>query len=1212
MSDWPKIEDIENDSLTKHDMLSCMLAFVKGIGLVDHNISGFNELITKGINKIMTQQFAINRIITNTRAGEPITHFKINIRFKNAKIGYPTRTVFMANCTELHPTSSRKDGHPYSGAITLEATVELTAIYNNSAPEVKTIHVPTFQIGEFPIMVGSERCITHQMTREALKQCEEDPNDPGGYFIAKRGEYSVDLLENIRYNSMHTHLNMVYNELVRTEFLSQPGGSFSNSSMLTVRYYVSGQLTIEISSTVSSKIALPFYIIYRLFDMCSDIDIAKTIVFDINDKSTITKRILEVLNKAFHLADSAYSGLIYEKNKTAIIEKIGHLISSHAASQKNDSSENFTKYINNEVINSLDKVILPHMGETENSRIKKLRYIGLIIHKTLLVHFGVLSPVDRDSYHNKRVHGAGISLAKTFKTLTNSCLVTPLYKQFRKTLGTNQWSEITENAVFDIFKTVIATNASDLTKGLIQPLVVGNQAVIITGRKVTNNRVSCQLLERKNMLNVYSSERTVVTQTTGNSSKQTKRADLMRRVQSSYSGFICVAQSADSGEKVGMRKQLAMTSSVCSEGETVILKDKLIGEIIPLDKVQSEIMLRDKLARVFVNGEWIGCCKDPHLLVKKFRLMRRKKEGIEPKTTIYHNFTTNEIDFWLDVGRLTRPLFIVDNNIDEYDKMIRSGKKINFVQNIRLTPAHVTKLKQKKLSIDDLLNEGLIEYISPEEQENCYIAESIDELKKNKNNVYNQFTHCDIEQAILGLAALISPYGNHTQPARITHSTNHARQAGGWYAFNYPYRTDKNRFFQFYNEMPLVKTVVYDLLPSNGMNVIIAYASYGGDNQEDSAIVSQASVDRGLFNGVMFKTEIVELKKGELFTTPDATITKGLKQGVNYAKLENGFIRKGSVVRLGDVMVGRVEKINKQNSDTSIYQYIDKSVVYKPDEPAIIDDVLRLRGVDDQEFCVVKLRYERPLRTGDKLASRCGNKSIVATLLSESDMPFTEDGLKPDIIINPHSFPTRMTIGQLIETTMGKICAKKGIITDGTSFLPIDHYKIMEELVELGFRYNGQERMYNGKTGEYFDTSIFIGPNLEQRIQKFVLDDEQVVAGSGPTDPTTGQPLGGKHLQGGLKIGEMEEWAICSHGAMFNSYEKLSTDSDGRKMYICRNCGNFAVFNEYHNIYLCKICNEYADIVEIDGSKSAQLVIEELAASNIGIKFEVTPRVFEE
>ena len=1210
------IATVDNESLSKKDMLTFISAFIDQNGLIGHNLEGYNELVESGINKIMSQLFDINRPMINDREQDGIKSFRIQIKFYNVQVGKPTCATYVAGeYADLQPHMARITGLPYSGSITLQATSILTAYYEDGHHEEKYTEIPPFQIGEFPIMIGSVRCNTYNITREGLKAMKEDPNDLGGYFIAKRGEYIVDLLENIRYNSIHTHLQMGYKEHVRSEFLSQPGGAFENSSMFTVKYLMNGQINIEINSTVSEKVRLPFYIIYRLFGMSSDEDIANTIVFDINDKSIITEKILEILEVAFHLADPNLSELIYELNRTNIIQNVAEKISKYLANPKYTKAEGAMQYINNDVLNNLDQVILPHMGQTPESRIKKLRFVGLIIHKMLLVHFGILPPIDRDSYRNKRVHGSGISLAKAFKTQVNNSIVMPIYKQFKKELKSTPWKDITIKTVIDTFHS--ALSASDLNKAMEQAITSGNKTIIIKRRAATN-RVSSQALERKNILNTYSALRTVVTQNAGNSSKQTERADLMRRVHPTYTGYICVAQSADSGEKVGMRKQLAITASVCVAGEVIPFKEKLKEDIILLEDIIKNNIPHNKLARIFVNGEWVGCCENSHKLVEKYRTLRRRREGIEPRTTIYLDSVVNEVEFWLDVGRLTRPLFIVDNNIEEYDQALKDihvkkpgAVRIEFVQNIRFTLKHVEQLKHKIISFNDLVDQGIIEYIAPEEQENCLISESIEELKKNKHNVVMRYTHCDVEQAILGIAALISPYGNHTQPARITHSTNHARQSGGWYALNFPYRTDKNRFFQYYNEVPLVKTIAHDIVPSNGMNVMIAYASYGGNNQEDSAIVNQASVDRGLFDGSFFRYEMVEIKKGEMFCNPDAAVTKNLKPNASYEKLEKGFIRVGTIVRYGDVIVGRVAKITRNATDQHMYQYTDKSIVYRLNEPAIVEDVITPRGVNDEIFVIVKLRYERPLRTGDKLSSRCGNKSIVATLLQQSDMPFTESGLTPDIIINPHSFPSRMTIGQLIETTVGKICAHKGAHTDGTSFLPIDHFKIIEELLSLGYRYNGLERMYNGFTGEYFDSAIFIGPNLEQRIQKFVLDDEQVVAGSGPTDATTGQPLGGKHVQGGLKIGEMENWALCSHGAMLNMYEKLSTDSDGRVMNICRNCGNFAVYNEYRNIYVCKTCEEYADIVNVDSSKAAMLFIEELAAANISMKFGVTPREFE-
>ena len=1235
----PSIESVKNSNLNQKDMLPLVTAAVDAGGLVGHNIIGYNELVDGGgLNRIMSQFFDIDRTHANVRtlteADRLCKSHQMRIQFNNLKVGRPACTKYLTGqFTDLYPRGARLTGIPYSGGLTLGATVTVRASFVDGRIEERSAEIPPFHIGSFPIMVGSTRCHTSLCTRAALKELGEDPTDAGGYFIAKRGEYVVDLLENIRYNSPHFHNHMKANEFVRVEFLSQPGGAFDNSSQVRLRHMTNGQITVEINSTKFEKVKLPFWLVFRLFGF-SDKETAAAIVFDLDDNGPITARMLDILEKAFQLADGAFAPLIpildVENLVRMTAERVVSYLINPNAYQSNESA---IAYLNEDLLGSptrpggLDKVLLPHVGQSWDARIRKLRYLGLLIHKMLLVHLGALPPTDRDSYRNKRVHGAGVSLAKAFKTQVNNSIVIPITRAIRRELKNNPWETITEGSLVDTFRNAVST--SDLNRAMEQAITAGNKTIVVRRRAATN-RVSSQALERKNGLNTFSALRTVVTQNAGNASKQTERADMMRRVHPTYLGYICVAQSADTGENVGMRKQLAITASVCTAGDALPLKMRLLADsaITSLDLVDSAEMLRRRLARVFVNGEWIGCADSAHALVARYRALRREGRAVDPSTTIAHDPVTDEVEFWLDVGRLRRPLLIVDNNIAAYDAAKQAhfawtkadpatrGQEpapVEFVQNVRYTEGHSRQIIAGQLGLADLLRDGIIEYITPEEQENCLIAESIIQLHKVRNDVTVQFTHCDVEQAIFGLAAHVAPYGHHTQPTRVTYETNHARQTGGWYALNFPFRTDKNRFFQFYNEVPLVRTIAHKLIPANGNNVIIAYMSYGGDNQEDSAIVNQASTDRGLFAGAFFRYELAELEKGESFACPDRLTTKNLKPNANYEKLVDGFIRRGAVVQYGDVLIGRIARLSRTgNAAAAEYQFTDRSIVYRLHEPAIVEEVLQPRGANDELFGVVKLRYERPLRTGDKLSSRSGNKSIVASVLQQSDMPFTEKGITPDLIINTNSIPSRQIIGQLIETTRGVICARQGAVTDGTSFLPVDHRWQAEELVRLGYRYNGRERLYNGMTGEYFDAAIVIGPCAEQRLQKFVLDDEQSVAGSGPTDATTGQPLGGKHVHGGLRIGEMEHWGLESHGSMYNLFEKTNQDSDGRVMHICRGCSSLAAYNEFQGVYTCKACGELADISSVDGSKSAILFHEELAAANINVKLGLRPRAYEE
>jgi DNA-directed RNA polymerase beta subunit len=1599
------IEEVDNASLTKRQLMTVVSASLDEKGLVGHNLDGFNELIESGIPRIMTELFNVHRQARYGRVATELdrsrSSVEIAFQFHDVQIGRPTCTTYMTGqFAPLYPGAARLTGLPYSGAVTLAATVSVRLHYEDGRVEEKRADIAPFQIGGFPIMVRSRRCHTSNLTRAALKELGEDPTDPGGYFIAKRGEFVVDLLENIRYNSAHFHREMRPNEHLRAEFISQPGGAFENSSQIRLRYMKNGQITIEINSTKIEHVRLPFWLIYRLFGMTDDREIAATIVFDVADGSPQTVRALEIVQGALHAADAAYAPLVPELNRERLVQQTAERVAKYLTNPKaylND--DHAIQFLNEDLLGNpdrpggLDKIILPHMGQTAESRIRKLRFIGLLIHKMLLVHFGVMPPTDRDSYRNKRVHGAGVSLAKAFKTQVNNSVVTPLYRALLRELKNNPWESVTERTLSDAFRNALAT--SDLNRAMEQAITAGNKTIIVRKRAATN-RVSSQALERKNCLNTISALRTIVAQNASNASKQTDRADKMRRAHPTYAGYICLSQSPDTGETVGLKKQLASTADVCTAGDAAPLKLRLLDDpaVTELDAVASAAMLSG-LARVYVNGEWIGCAASAAALVARYRAARRAGRGVDPRTTITWDPLTDEVEFWLDVGRLVRPLLIVDNNLAAYDAaaaarhawlaahadaggvvvyqpgegadatrvpaglyyaalgeyvaftrlwldlghdplgyvhngpdaLVAAGlatpapappgvakndanapkrerlaelsesapKRVDFVQNTRFTSEHARAITEGRLTLAELITAGIAEYITPEEQENCLIAESIDVLRAARHDVTRRYTHLEVEQALLGLAAHMSPYGNHTQPARVTYETNQSRQTGGWYALNFPFRTDKNRFLQFYNEVPLVRTLTSKVVPSNGLNTVIAYMSYTGDNQEDSAIVCRASADRGMFAGAFFRYELAELEKGEMFCTPDELTTKNLKPNASYEKLVDGFVAVGSVVRFGDALVGRVAKLGRGKAAADEkYQFTDRSVIYRSTEPAVVEDVLRPRGVNDELFAVVKLRYERPLRIGDKMcltpdhdvltaagwkpvgevttadlvlcaplvnevnevgttretaagrtvfappsavhrfevseplyeirgrgidqrvtaehrlpvalaapgryalvptwiaaaaapgkfdmvypgavygplldtppadsrlrladrlgmdaqalrtrpradwaeihtrqaaaaraafeaaaagagdamvtldelaratsarsgtrdgllyvaaatvpwlaalaaltgvwrvetagqiaswvgirvtadlaepigvsatptaepyvgpvhcltvpggmfcvrrggavswtgnSSRSGNKSIAARLLSQSDMPFTESGLTPDIIINTNSFPTRMTIGQLIESYIAKACARRGVLVDGTSFLPVDHEDHAAQLLAAGFRFNGRERMYNGFTGEHVDAAIFIAITAEQRLQKFVLDDEQAVAGSGPTDATTGQPLGGKHVHGGLRLGEMEVWGLVSHGSMLNMSEKGHQDSDGRPMHVCRGCGQFAVYNEYRSIYACRRCGDLADIATVDGRKTAVLIHEELAAANIRVRMGLRPREFEE
>ncbi len=366
----------------------------------------------------------------------------------------------------------------------------------------------------------------------------------------------------------------------------------------------------------------------------------------------------------------------------------------------------------------------------------------------------------------------------------------------------------------------------------------------------------------------------------------------------------------------------------------------------------------------------MGYTTNSYILAEQYR-QRRLKLELDPRITIHVDPLSNDVEFWCDVGRIYRPLLIVYNNlveVDEYHmKPDQKSTTPKFKQWINFTQTHKEQILQGKLTLMDLLQLQIVEYITAEEQENCYIAHSINELYENETNFTKPFTHCDIEQAIFGIAALLTPFGDHTQPTRVTYETNHGKQAGGWYAMNFPYRADKNRFFQFTIQTPLVYTLTHKWVLPNSRNVYAAMMSYLGGNQDDAIILNKGSVDRGLFSGAFYKSEYVVLESDEQIMTPNQLDTKGIKHRANYSKLVNGIIKVGSMLEYNDVMVGKVVKMTPKQIKQDGKSYSDKSIIYQRKEPAYVEDIIEKKDILGIPFKIIKLRLERPLQIGDKL-----------------------------------------------------------------------------------------------------------------------------------------------------------------------------------------------------------------------------------------------------
>jgi DNA-directed RNA polymerase II subunit RPB2 len=441
------------------------------------------------------------------------------------------------------------------------------------------------------------------------------------------------------------------------------------------------------------------------------------------------------------------------------------------------------------------------------------------------------------------------------------------------------------------------------------------------------------------------------------------------------------------------------------------------------------------------------------------------------------------------------------------------------------------------------------------------------------------------------------------------------KQAMGVYATNYHNRMDKTAYVLNYPARPLVDTRIMNMLHLNkipsGSNVIVAIMTHTGYNQEDSLLFNKGSIDRGLFQTTLYHTEKDEDKQKingdeEIRCKPDKAKTKGMKIG-NYEKIgPDGLMRENDLVENRDIIIAKVVPIKENRNDhTKLIKFEDDSKIHRTMEETYIDKNYIDRNGDGYNFAKVRLRTMRKPVIGDKFSSRHGQKGTIGNIMPECDMPFTQDGLKPDLIINPHAIPSRMTIGQLKETLLGKVLVELGLFGDGTSFGEFDIKDIRSKLIELGYEANGNQLMYNGATGEQHECSVFIGPAFYQRL-KHMVNDKTHSRAIGPMVGLTRQPAEGRSRDGGLRIGEMERDSMVSHGISRFARSRLYDVSDKYDVHACRKCGHIAAFNDKMHIHHCKMCDNRADFAHVEIPYACKLLFQELNTMNIAPRLMTT------
>ena len=1158
--------------------------------LVRHQIESYNHFVNYQIQRTIQMFNPVTIHSENDYVAEKDKYFlEIFISFVNFKL-YPPQIHENNGATKtMLPQEAKTRNFTYASTMTVDINIQYVIRTTDcmDTPRIIEKTLPKINIGKLPIMLKSSVCVLTQNPHLSHEYTGECSMDCGGYFIIKGSEKTVLGQERAAENRIYCFDGKNTTKWSwYAEIKSVP--DFKCISPKQIEMMLSNKnngfgygIYVNIPRI---KQPIELFTLFRALGVISDREICSYILLN-NDAGNQGIQ-------TTHLQASAIDANKYMTQQDAF----NHIATYVAYTPINMDKETGQRKKREFAADVLDHDLFPHCKTLQ----QKLYLIGYMAHKLIQTSLGYIPASDRDSYVNKRIELTGTLLNNLFRNYFNK-LVKEMQKHIVREINSGSWRSTEDYANIinniNIYKIMKSTT---IENGLNRALSTGDFSI----KQSNTSKVGvAQVLNRLTYVSSLSHLRRINT-------PLEKSGELIapRKLHNTTWGFLCPAETPE-GQSIGVVKNISYMAHITIPTNSSSLYEYVSPHILSVDDAKPHELYGK--VKVFVNGCWVGIAKSPIAFYQN--MIDKKYQGIiNIYTSIIFNYNALEIRICNDGGRLTRPVL-----------RVRDNKAL-------ITSDIIKQLSNKEITWNDLLtncklSESVIEYIDPEEQNYAMIAMKCKSSYIQDIKAHFKYTHCEIHPStIFGVLASCVPFPEHNQAPRNTYQCAMGKQAIGVYATNYDQRMDKTAYVLNYPTRPLVETRLMNLIHLNkipsGTQIHVAIMTHTGYNQEDSVLINKGSIDRGLFLATIYHTEKDEDKniiRDEIIRCrPDPTKTRGVKFG-NYNKLNTaGFIPENELVENRDVIIAKIVPIKENRNDpTKTIKYDDQSKTFRTNEDTYIDKNYTGRNGDGYNFAKVRVRTLRKPIFGDKFSSRHGQKGTVGNIIPECDMPFTKDGHRPDIIINPHAIPSRMTIAQLKETLLGKVLIELGLFGDGTSFGNMDIQTISKELQKIGYESYGNEILYNGLTGDQLETSVFIGPVFYQRL-KHMVSDKQHSRSIGPMVNLTRQPAEGRSRDGGFRIGEMERDVMIAHGMTRFCRERMYDVSDKYSVHVCKTCGMTASYNDGNKsrlyesadftIHICKNCDNKTEFAKVEIPYAYKLMAQELQTIN------VVPRIITE